>query len=146
MDHFSKWTLKSLTIGPQFRHTNTQFWEAAFDNLPSLPSVDNVTIIYNYDTADVFNTDCWVYFDHVLTRKDMFPALRSVHVQPSIIPPAATPLKWWAIYDALRTVRMEGLNVVTSKSLIFERGHGADPLTTRSCLVTDWLPMIDDAG
>ena len=109
MDHLSKWTLKSLTIGPQIHETDREFWEEAFRGLPPLPGVDNITIIYNYPTARAFNTHCWEYFDRLLSRRDLFPALGSVHVQPSIGARQTNHRRWWAIYSSLRRVRSKGL-------------------------------------
>ena len=75
--------MKSLIIGPQSNETNADFWEEAFNGLPPLPGVVSVTIIYNYPTAKAFNTYCWEYFDRILTRRDLFPALKRVYVQSS---------------------------------------------------------------
>jgi len=124
MDHFSKWTLTSLTIGPQLRETNTQFWEEAFNGLPPLPSVENITIVYNYRPG-AFNTDCWEYFDSIVTRQDMFPALASVQVQTRAMPSNSIfsyliPLEdhRMDIYHSLRRIRKRRL--LTSKSLMLE--------------------------
>jgi len=125
MGHLSKkWSVKSLTIGPHLHKTNTQFWEQAFNGLPPLPSVDNVTIVYNYPTIEAFNTDCWVYFDRVLTNRDLFPALVSVRVDPSIRSLKSTYSRWWEIRGALHRVRGRGL--MPGESLAFERNHRAD--------------------
>ena len=125
MGHLSgKWTLKSLTIGPQLHETNTQFWEEAFNSLPPLPSVDNVTIVYNYPTAGAFNTDCWEYFDRVLTNRDLFPALGSVQAQPSFRSRSFNYNRLWSIRGALHRVRGRGL--MPSESPAFERNHRAD--------------------
>jgi len=117
MDHLSrKWTLKSLTIGPQLRETNTRFWEEAFNGLPPLPCVDNVTIVYNYPSAEAFNTDCWDYFDRVLTRRDLFPALGSVQIQSSIRS-GYTHRRWWHMHASLYQLRGRlGPKLVTSES------------------------------
>ena len=109
MGQLAKWTLKSLTIGPQLHNTNTRFWEEAFDSLPPLPSVDNVTIIYTYPTAGESNTDCWEYFDRVLTRLDLFPALRSVRTQESIRSPQYNRRIWWDTDRSLRRLRERGI-------------------------------------
>ena len=83
MNHLPKqWTLKSLTIGPHLHEMPTQFWEDAFMDLPPLPSVDNVTIIY--PAARASDSDCRKYFDRLLTRKDLFPALKQVNTRSSI--------------------------------------------------------------
>ena len=120
MDHLSKkWTLKSLTVGPQIIETNTQFWEESFRGLPPLPGLDNLTIIYNYPTAKSFNTHCWEYFDRLLPRRDLFPVLESVHIQPSIGAHRTNHRRWWAIYGSLRVVRSRGL--LRSKLLTFVR-------------------------
>jgi hypothetical protein len=85
MDNLSKrWTLKSLTIGPQIHETNAQFWEEAFEGLPPLPGVDSLTIIYNYPSVKAFNTDCWEYFGRLVTRRDLFPALKLMGTQARI--------------------------------------------------------------
>ena len=124
MDQLSKWTLRSLTIGPQLHETNTQFWEEAVNALPPLPSVDNVTIIYIYPTVAAFNVDCWEYFDHVLTRRDLFPALESVRAQQRI--PLLQPAHrdWRNPYNHLRRVRERGL--LFCKSFVFDRDHEVD--------------------
>ena len=72
--------MKSLTIGPQLRKTNTRFWEEAFNGLPPLPEVDSVTIVYDCPLAEAFNTGCWDYFERVLARRDLFPALGSPYI------------------------------------------------------------------
>ena len=110
MDHLSKqWSLKSLTIGPQIHETNTQFWEEAFKDLPPLPDVDNITIIYCYPTVKAFNTDCWKYFDRLLIRRDLFPALKSVDVQPSFASQQFSPQKRWDVYASMRATSARGL-------------------------------------
>ena len=111
MGHLSKqWTLKSLTIGPQIYETGNQFWEESFKGLPPLPGADNVTIIYNYPTVEAFNTDCWEYFDRLLARRDLFPSLRLVYIQPSIRSKKIGYSKWRTIYyGALRTIQSRGL-------------------------------------
>jgi len=119
MNHLSKkWTLKSLTIGPHLYETNTQFWEEALKGLPPLPRVGNVTIVYNYPTARAFNTDCWVYFDRILTDQGLFPALESVQAQPSTGSQQFSPRKMWAIYGSLQRVRSKGL--MSRKLFAFE--------------------------
>ena len=126
MGHLSKkWSVKSLTIGPQLHKTNSQFWEEAFNGLPPLPSVDNVTIVYNYPTVEAFNTDCWEYFDRVLANRDLFPALVSVRPDPSIrsLNPV-THRRWWEIRAALRRVRRRGL--MPGKTPALERNHRID--------------------
>ena len=125
--------MNSLTIGPQLHKTNTEFWEGALNNLPPLPSVDNVTIIYNYPTTDAFDTNCWEYFDRMLTSRDLFPALKSVLIESSTDSPESShwyPM-WQGIDNSLRTVRVKGLKLAISKSLVFERDHRTNPLTTR---------------
>jgi len=115
MDHLSKrWTLKSLTIGPQPYKTNTQFWEEAFDGLPSFPHVANVTIMHNYAA----NTECWGYFDRILSRRDLFPALESVRVQPGFGRPLFNYQTWWEMFCIFRGARSRGLSI--SKLLPFE--------------------------
>ena len=127
MGHFlERWTLKSLTIGPQIHKTDARFWEDAFMGLPPLPGVDNVTIIYNYPTFKAFNTHCWVYFDHLLTRRDLFRALKRVYIQPSIKSRQLSSSKRLAVYGALRAVALRMLMHVYCKLLVFERYHGTD--------------------
>lgn len=110
MDHLSnKWTLESLTIGPQVHETNTKFWEESFKDFPPLPGVDNVTIICNYPSAKSFNTDCWKYFDHLLTRCDLFPALESVDIQSSFGSQQLSPRRWSDITASLRGISRRGL-------------------------------------
>ena len=124
MGHLSKWALKSLTVGPQIHETNAEFWEEAFRGLSPLPDVDNVTIIYNYPTVGSFNTHCWNYFDRLLPRRDLFPALASVNVQPSIGTLKANHRRWWTIYGALRVIRSRGL--IRSELLTFEQDRRTD--------------------
>ena len=110
MGHLSKqWSLKSLTVGPQIHETNAQFWEEAFEGLPPLPGVRNVTIICYYPTVKAFNTDCWKYFDHLLIRRDLFPALTSVYVSSSSASQQLSPQKWSDIYASLHGIRTRGL-------------------------------------
>ena len=113
--------MKSLTIGPQILRTNTRFWGEAFNGLAPLPSVDNTTIIEKYP-MEFGGTDSWEYFDRVLARRDLFPALGSVLVQANIGWPEGDYLR--DIHNSLRGVRERGLLI--SKSLMFERNHGAD--------------------
>ena len=109
MDHLStKWTLKSLTIGPQPYETNTQFWEKALSGLSPLPNVGEVTIIHNYPTTEDVNTDCWVYFDRILTRRDLFPALRSVRVQPTIGWSRFGDQRWLEVWYSFRGLQSSG--------------------------------------
>lgn len=104
LDNFSKWTLTSLTIGPQSLGANTRFWVESFGDLPPLPRVDNVTIICH----DV-EVDCWVYFDSILTRTDLFPALTSVHVRPNCDYYEFTTQRWRFICNLLLGIRRRGL-------------------------------------
>ena len=105
----NEWALKSLTIGPQSNETNLAFLEEAFRGLPPLPSVDNVTVVYNYSRAWRFNTDCWRYFDGILSRRDLFPALEGVHIHSTFGWQKLTSRRWWAISWALRAVRARGI-------------------------------------
>ena len=131
-NHLSKWALTSLTIGPQLHGANTQFWAEAFKDLPPLPCVDNVTIIYHYLKPKAFNTDCWEYFDRVLTRTDLFPALRSVHIRSTCGSCQLIRRRWWSIYNALRTVRRKGLGPCESPA--FEPFQRPDfPCVTDKC-------------
>ena len=118
-DHLSRWTLKSLTIGPQVHETNTEFWEESFKGLQPLPQVDNATIIYNNPSAKAFNTNCWKYFDHLLTRRDLFPALKSVDVQSNLRSHRLCLLRWDAIYTSLRTISLRGSDGLLDGRLAF---------------------------
>jgi len=109
MEHLRKWRLESLTIGPQSNETNSAFWEEAFSGLPPLPRVDNVTIIYNYPRVKAFNTECWQYFDRILARRDLFPALKGVYIHSSCGSRQLIPRRWWAIFGSLRAVRARGI-------------------------------------
>lgn len=125
MHHLSKkWTLKSLTIGPQLDETDTQFWRKAFNGLPMFPHVGNVTIVYNYPSVKAITTDCWEYFDRILIRQDLFPALKSVQIQPSIKSHQFSYRRWWTIYGSLQGIRLRGL--LARELLLFERGHITD--------------------
>jgi len=109
MDHLrKKWALKSLTIGPQFDKTDTVFWEEAFRGLPPLPDVDNVTVIHHYPTGVTTLPDFWKYFDRVLTRRDLFPALKEVHVKSDRR--SRRLVRWlWNIRNAMPTIVGRGL-------------------------------------
>lgn len=122
----NKWPLKSLTIGPQPNETDLAFWEEAFKNLPPLPGVDNVTLLYNYPGIWAFNTAFWSYFNRTLTRKDLFPALKSVKIQSTCGSRRLSHKRWWAIHNCLSTVRSRGLG--PRKSLSLERDAGTDLL------------------
>ena len=123
MDHLSKkWTLKSLTIGPQPRKTSNQFLEEALNGLPPLPHVANVTIVHNY----AGNNDYWRYFDRILSRRDLFPALEYVWARPGIGRPGFSYERWWEISCAFNGLRSRGLTI--RKVLAFER----DPKTDNS--------------
>jgi hypothetical protein len=112
MDHLSKqWSLKSLTIGPQIHETNAQFWEEAFKGLPPLPGVRNVTIICYYPTVKAFNTDCWKYFDRLLARRELFPALKLVEVRSSFASQQLSPQKWSDICASLRAISTRGFGL-----------------------------------
>lgn len=125
VDLFSrKWTLKSLTIGPQ-RHQDIEFWLQAFKDLPPLPCVDNVTIIYHYRGINAFNTASWRHFDRMLARRDLFPALKSVHIRSSYGPHHVYAGDWWSIYCSFQEIRGRGLGLC--KLLAFEKDQGTDP-------------------
>jgi len=109
IDRFSKWPLKSLSIGPQIHETNAEFWAEAFKDLPQLPRVDNVTILYHYPKPTAFNTYCWEYFNRTLTRTDLFPALQSVYIRTSCGSYRLTSRKWISVFDSLRAIRMRGI-------------------------------------
>ena len=127
MEYLSnKWPLKSLTIGPQRNETDLGFWEEAFKNLPPLPGVDNVTLLYNYPGIKSFNTSFWSYFDRTLTRQDLFPALRIVKIQSTCESRRLSRKRWWAIRDSLRAVGSRGLG--PCKSLSSGRVTGTDAL------------------
>jgi len=159
MDHLSKeWALKSLTIGPQSNETNAEFWEEAFRGLPPLPSVDNVTIIYNYSTARAFNTDCWEYFDRMLTHRELFPTLKSVYIQSGTRSQRLSPRRLSALFDSLHAIRSRNLwprrrfsplsfiypngvglaDLKPRKLLAFEQEHRTDLLTKRRSVVMDY--------
>jgi hypothetical protein len=130
MDHsLKKWALKSLTIVPQSNETNAGFWEEAFNDLPPLPGVDNVTVIYHYSRAKAFKIDCWEYFDHILTRRDLFPALKMMYVRSSCGLQRLSPRRWWAIYGSMPATRARGLGPVSCSpsgetiELTFLRNH-----------------------
>lgn len=125
MDRLSKWGLKSLTIGPQSNDTDTAFWEEAFSGLPPLPGVVNVTVIYNYPRVGVFDIDCWKYFDRALTRRELFPALKTVYVQTSCGSQQLSRRRWLAIYRSLSAIRERRLG--PCESLTFKRDRGPDP-------------------
>jgi len=105
MDHLrKKWALKSLTIGPQSNKTNPVFWGEALKDLPPLPEVDNVTVIHHYNTDMSSMTDRWKYFDRILSRRDLFPALKKVYVESDCEP------QWWRdIRHAMPAVVMRRL-------------------------------------
>ena len=101
MNHLPKKSaLKSLIIGLQSNETNFGFWEETFKDLPLLSGMDNVTIIYNYPRVKVFDTDCWEYFDGILIRRDLFPALKKVHVWDSSGSQQLSSRRWWATHGS----------------------------------------------
>jgi len=105
MDHLrKKWALKSLTIGPQFNKTNPVFWDEALKGLPPLRRVDNVTVIQHYRRDMSSMTDRWKYFDRVLARRDLFPALKKVYVKSD-----CGSQWWWNIRNAMPAVVARGL-------------------------------------
>jgi len=124
MDHFrNKWALRSLTIGPQFNRTNTVFWEGALKGLPPLPGVDSVTVIHRFPTDGSSITDCWKYFDRILTCRDLFPALKKVYVQS--LPGSRTGNHWlWCISDVMTAVKESRLG--PGKLFAFGRDHRTD--------------------
>ena len=86
-----------------------EFWAEAFKDLPPLPYVDNVTIVYYYPEPKAFNTDCWEYFDRILTRSDLFPALQLMDIQTKCGPYQLCYQKWFSICASLLRVGMKGL-------------------------------------
>ena len=114
MGHFSssKWALKSLTIGPQFCEMRTGFWVEAFKNLPRLTRVDDVTIVYRCSLYATVDTERWVYFNSVLSRRDLFPALKSVHVRISCGLFARGP-EWATVSISLEGIRRRGVALCT---------------------------------
>ena len=120
----NKWPLKSLTIGPQSNETDLGFWEEAFNGLPPLPGVDNVTLLYNYPGIKAFDTAFWTYFDRTLTRRDLFPALEIVKIQATCGSRRLSYKRWWAIHNCLRTVRSRELGPCKPPS--FGRDIGTD--------------------
>ena len=121
MYHLSKkWTLKSLSIGPQLHRTTTPFWEEALKGLPPLPHVDNVTIVHHYTAK----TDCWGSFDRILSRQDLFPTLKTIWVQPSIGQLHFGNERWWHISCSFRRTRSRGLRIC--KLLVFMRDRRTD--------------------
>ena len=120
MDHLrKKWALKSLAIGPQSNKTNPVFWNEALKDLPLLPQVDNVTVIHHYHTDMSSMTDRWRYFDRVLARRDLFPALKKVYVKSD-----CESQGWWSIRNAMPAVVARGLG--PRKFLAFGRDRRAD--------------------
>ena len=109
MDHLrKKWALKSLIIGPQSNKTNPVFWNEALKDLPLLPQVDNVTVIHHYHTDMSSMTDRWRYFDRVLARRDLFPALKKVYAKSD-----CESQGWWSILNAMPAVVARGLGPVS---------------------------------
>ena len=109
MKHLSKWTLKSLTIGPQLHKTNTEFWVEALKGFPSLPRVDNVTMIYRYPEYEDYNTKFWEYMNSILSRKDLVPTLESVHVRFSSGPSHRLDMLWRNLQSSLRSIKRRGV-------------------------------------
>jgi len=144
MHHLSKkWTLKSLTIGPQLYETDTQFWREAFNGLPMLPCVSNVTIVYNYPSVRAINTDCWEYFDRILIRQDLFPALKVVQIQPSVGSQRFSFRRWWMLFSSLRGVRSRGL-LARELLVPVERGHRTDSYGCRPVVIPEGMANVDE--
>ena len=97
----SGWSLKSLTIGPQV-HQNADFWTEAFKDLPPLPRVDTVTIIYHYPGVEEFDTGCWGPLNRMLARQDLFPALKLVEIWATCGRYRLDIRKWLPISSSLR--------------------------------------------
>ncbi|KAF9779835.1 hypothetical protein BJ322DRAFT_1086751 [Thelephora terrestris] len=111
VNHLSKWSLKTLTIGPQFRETNTVFWVEAFKGLPPLPLVNNVTVVYHYPKYGDFNIDFWEYLERILSRRDLFPALKSMHVRCSFGSHRLERMLRWQLDRSLRSIKTRGITV-----------------------------------
>lgn len=109
MNHLSKWTLKSLTIGPQLRKTNTLFWVKALKDLPPLSRVGKVTVEHHYPRSAEFSPDLWRYMDTILSRRDLFPALKSLRVRLSCASYKRDSFLWWRIDDSFRSIRTRGI-------------------------------------
>lgn len=127
-----KWTLKSLTIGPQ-RHRDTKFWVEAFKDLPPLPCVDSVTIIYHIPRPGTYNVDCWGYFDRTLARRDIFPALKSVYVRVTYGSYQLDCYRWRNILYSFQLIR--AMRIGPCKPPVFEADQGTDPPYERSLVL-----------
>ena len=139
MNHLSKWTLKSLTIGPQVCETNTEFWVEAFKDLPPLRRVGNVTLAYHYPKSANFNTDFWEYMDSILSRRDLFPALKSVHVQSSCAQSRRDHWLWWGILRSFSTVRTRG---IVPRKLFAPEWDGKLTTLHKNRVVLDMQPRV----
>ena len=129
-----------MTIGPQLEETDAVFWTEAFKNLPPLRRVDNVTVIYTYPMSKAFNTEFWLYLDRTLSRKDLFPKLRTLRVLTSC---RSLPLNRGmreCVRWSLRAIRMGGISVGVSHS----RSDEIEELTlsTQRRLALDNTPDI----
>lgn len=80
----NKWSLETLAIGPLTCRTDTAFWRDAFRDFPNVPNLKEVTIIYYYPNADVFDLRCWRYFNDHFCRSDLFPRRLQVEIQATI--------------------------------------------------------------
>ena len=127
MDHLSKkWTLKSLTIGPQKHEINVQYWKEAFRNSPPLRSgrfhhhISKTTPRRMRLILIVGNT----------TSTICSPV--KVHIRPSCRSQRASFETCCAIHDSLLKIRTMGLGLCRLSA--FKQDHRTDTLyETRVC-------------
>jgi hypothetical protein len=100
-----KWTLESLTIGPQTHMTNYSFWHDAFQNFPPSPHMRELAIVYHYRNVRAFDPSCWVYFDSLFSRRDIFPRFMKVDVHATIRSSSFSYEQRQALYGALYSLR-----------------------------------------
>ena len=100
-----KWTLESLTIGPQTHTTNYSFWHDAFQNFPASPHMRELAIVYHYRNARAFDRSCWVYFSGLFSRADIIRGSMQVDIYATIRSSSISYEQRQALYGALYSLR-----------------------------------------
>jgi len=64
--------------------TNRPFWEDALQDFLAVPRLKEFTIIYHYPRASTFDLNCWIYFNALFCRADIFPHFMQVDLRITI--------------------------------------------------------------
>ena len=73
------WPLKFLTIGPLVQKSE-QWCESALDPTPSLPYLENITILCRYRKLFRYGRRFWRRMDQLFARQDLFPRLKRLDI------------------------------------------------------------------